>query len=715
MGLILHARQRRLRRIHAVALCIAAVASLLSFAQLAPESAQALDGSQFDAGNIISDENFFNSSTMNADDVQSFLNARVVTCAASSGQPCLKDYRQATYSQGADAYCQAYSGAGSETAASIIAKVGAACGINPQVLIVMLQKEQGLITSPSPTSTMYRSAMGYGCPDTAACDTEYYGFYNQVYNAAHQFQRYTKTSASWSYQPGRWNAIQWHPNAACGTSQVWIVNQATANLYIYTPYQPNAAALGNLYGTGDGCSSYGNRNFWRYYNDWFGNPSNWVRSASFEGGSVAGWTASNGFINTQVYRDSSISQDGEWFFATNTPAAGRALTQDARRNVSIGESATVTMWVRSADSTPYKGTLAVWGLGGTQEGSRTDFTATTKWQQVTTELPVYASSHDVIRLDLYLQQTLGTLWVDNVSMSFGKAPAKRNLLSNPSFEGSFAGWGPGNGAINQQVWQDKNAYDGAWLAAANTSQAGRSFAQEFPVSPRSGDVYNFSIALRSETPSAPMKGRVAIWALGRSAPMNSVADFTAGGTWSTVSVSIDIGSLAPSAIKVEIYMDSVGSTLWLDAGTLARNVLTAGSMEGGAFPWSATAAGVNVAVYSTQTSGIVPPAGTWFGATNASKAGASIYQDVSIRPRGGDTYQAELWVRSGAGPFTGRLAVWGLGGTTEVASSSFVADGTWKKITMPVQVTTSDHGTMRFEVYLDTPSSTLFFDGANLY
>ena len=32
------------------------------------------------------------------------------------------------------------------------------------------------------------------------------------------------------------------PNTACGSGQVWIENQATANLYIYTPYQPNAAA-----------------------------------------------------------------------------------------------------------------------------------------------------------------------------------------------------------------------------------------------------------------------------------------------------------------------------------------------------------------------------------------------------------------------------------------------------------------------------------------
>jgi uncharacterized protein Veg len=52
-------------------------------------------------------------------------------------------------------------------------------------------------------------------------------------------------------------------------------------LYKYTPYTPNAAALNNLYGLGDNCSAYGNRNFWRYFTDWFGSTQfgNLVRTA----------------------------------------------------------------------------------------------------------------------------------------------------------------------------------------------------------------------------------------------------------------------------------------------------------------------------------------------------------------------------------------------------------------------------------------------------
>jgi hypothetical protein len=69
---------------------------------------------------------------------------------------------------------------------------------------------------------------------------------------------------------GRSNFILYNPNTACGGSQIYIQNQATAGLYDYTPYQPDASALNNLGGTGDSCGSYGNRNFWVYFNNWFG-------------------------------------------------------------------------------------------------------------------------------------------------------------------------------------------------------------------------------------------------------------------------------------------------------------------------------------------------------------------------------------------------------------------------------------------------------------
>ncbi len=181
--------------------------------------------------------------------------------------------RQDTYTRPADANCpRTYVGAPAETAATIIAKVGAACGISQQVLLVILQKEQGLVTlsGNNLTARRYERAIGYGCPDTASCNPAYAHLFNQLYSAASRYRYYASNPTKFNHRAGLVNQVRFHPNAACGSSAVLIENQATAGLYNHTPYQPNAAALAAGKGTGNGCSAYGNRNFWIYFTDWFG-------------------------------------------------------------------------------------------------------------------------------------------------------------------------------------------------------------------------------------------------------------------------------------------------------------------------------------------------------------------------------------------------------------------------------------------------------------
>ncbi|WP_188422842.1 hypothetical protein [Mycetocola zhadangensis] len=238
-----------------------------------PEPASAAVASDFNPGNIISDATFYDSGTMSVGQIQTFLNSKVPNCKA--GYTCLKDYSQATTSQPSQAAgCSPLSGQNNLSAAAIIYWVSIACGINPQVLIVLLEKEQSLVSATSPGAGSYRSATGFACPDTAQCDARYYGYFNQVYNAALQFKRYQYYPTYFNHRAGRVNNVQWHPTAACGSAPLYIENQATAGLYNYTPYRPNDAALNNLYGTGDGCSAYGNRNFWRMFTDWFGSAQN---------------------------------------------------------------------------------------------------------------------------------------------------------------------------------------------------------------------------------------------------------------------------------------------------------------------------------------------------------------------------------------------------------------------------------------------------------
>jgi hypothetical protein len=262
-----------------VAVLVALLTSfgLTSISPIAPASA--LSGKNFDPGLIISDSVFFDFGTMTAEEIQRFLDSQVPVCGSGpTGMPCLKNYKTDTPEKIAEVgKCKYMPKQKNISAAQIIYNISRACGINPRVLLVTLQKEQGLVQARIPSPYMYRAAMGYGCPDSdpAICGKVWVGLFNQLYKAAGQFQWYGDPNGSFTHlRPGRQVSISYHPYATrnCGKQSFTLKNQATANLYYYTPFVPNTASLTNLRGTGDNCSSYGNRNFWRFYWDWFGSP-----------------------------------------------------------------------------------------------------------------------------------------------------------------------------------------------------------------------------------------------------------------------------------------------------------------------------------------------------------------------------------------------------------------------------------------------------------
>ena len=127
-----------------------ATAGLVAVHAAAPPSqlpdAAAADAADFTPGNLISDENFYDGLAMSAQEVQAFLEEQ-----NSSGSPtALRNYRQHTPSLEADAYCAAYQGAEDESAASIIARVGEACNLSPKAMLVLLEKEQSLVSAAEP-------------------------------------------------------------------------------------------------------------------------------------------------------------------------------------------------------------------------------------------------------------------------------------------------------------------------------------------------------------------------------------------------------------------------------------------------------------------------------------------------------------------------------------------------------------------------------------
>lgn len=277
-------RRSNNKRVLYVGLGIFVAVFLFSFLTQRFKSGQevgAVSLAAFDPGYIISDYQMSNYNSMSETEIQSFLTSKnscnnrdyevyqyIISKYPSTSWHwnnghfvCLSEER---FGDGETI------GSG-DTAAHIIWQAAQDYRINPQVLIVLLQKEQGLITDDAPNSIQYRSATGYGCPDTAPCSSQYYGFKNQVRKAAAMFR--TVLDGGWTNYPLGNNYIQYNPNAGCGGSVVNIRSLATSALYRYTPYQPNAEALAAGYGTAY-CGAYGNRNFYLFFEDWFGGITN---------------------------------------------------------------------------------------------------------------------------------------------------------------------------------------------------------------------------------------------------------------------------------------------------------------------------------------------------------------------------------------------------------------------------------------------------------
>lgn len=298
-------------RLRVLLMAAALIATLFVSVGGNASGARAVTGADFDPGQIISDANFYNGNAMSEAEIQRFLESMVGTCQNSN---CLAVYRTdtptRTWSFGT---CSTYVGGAGESAARIIFKVQQACGLSAKVILVTLQKEQSLITSAAPSDGVMRKAMGYGCPDTSACDSTYYGFFNQLFAAGRQLTWYGNPAGSFtSIRVGQVNPIRLHPDASCGTKDVLVRNRATAALYYYTPYTPNSAALANLGGTGDRCSSYGNRNFWVFYNSWFGAPVGPDARALIDAEYAAQGGAS-GALGTAVSDVIAITENGGGF------------------------------------------------------------------------------------------------------------------------------------------------------------------------------------------------------------------------------------------------------------------------------------------------------------------------------------------------------------------------------------------------------------------
>ncbi len=265
--------------------------ALVFFLALTPLLASA---QEFDPNNLISDERFVDTATLGgAEGIQKFLESRGSPLANNSadflaklrepGDASLKsrlpDPRPALGRQ--------------RSAAELIYDAATSAGLNPQVVLVTLQKEQSLIDGKfSAEQELQRAldrALGFGCPDEGGCSEIFLGFYHQLFgNFDAEGNRYigmpSSLVRSFNFEVGgvrtgrgpmvdannnafgNGNRIRTArkgdtitlentlgpPNNASLTQTVTLSNFATTALYRYTPHVYN-----------------GNYNFHKFFTAWF--------------------------------------------------------------------------------------------------------------------------------------------------------------------------------------------------------------------------------------------------------------------------------------------------------------------------------------------------------------------------------------------------------------------------------------------------------------
>lgn len=213
------------------------------------------------------------------------------------------------------------------TAAELIWDASVQSGLNPQVIVVTLNKEQSLITghqdsSPEKLQKALDRAMGFDCPDATGCGDLFPGFYFQLFgNFDTEGNRYLGAARSlmksFSTSGGRGPVVAGRvarvgdvvtldnttggPYGALPQQTVTITNNATAALYRYTPHVYN-----------------GNYNFWRFFNEWFRYPNGTI-------------------IALSGAADSYIIQDGTKQLLPSFVATARALDVGKKVTVSPNE------------------------------------------------------------------------------------------------------------------------------------------------------------------------------------------------------------------------------------------------------------------------------------------------------------------------------------------------------------------------------------------
>ncbi|MFZ4648050.1 MAG: hypothetical protein ACOYMB_00240 [Patescibacteria group bacterium] len=216
--------------------------ALLAFFICSPTAKAIEIDAEFNPENIISDSELLDYNSMGLTDIQNFLNKknsylanyRTINSHGTIDKSAAEIIYDATH-QNYD--CSGIDLGDSPTEADKKARCRIITTVSPKLILVLLQKEQGLIEKANPSQSSLDWAAGYGCPDSIACNPYYKGFGKQINSASLQFLAYINEQYRYSYKAGQtYTFTNPYGTISTATMSVTPQNKATAALYNYTPH-----------------------------------------------------------------------------------------------------------------------------------------------------------------------------------------------------------------------------------------------------------------------------------------------------------------------------------------------------------------------------------------------------------------------------------------------------------------------------------------------
>jgi len=128
-----------------------------------------------------------------------------------------------------------------------------------------------------------------------------------------------------------------------------------------------------------------------------------LRNGSFESGDGPEPWERNGPCAASAALDPAGSREGQRYLAASSPGPGcLSVLQDVPAAPSAGATYRLAVWVRSADATPRRATLALWALGPATSVATALVDLDDAWRCGEVALPIDGAGYTGLRAELYL-------------------------------------------------------------------------------------------------------------------------------------------------------------------------------------------------------------------------------------------------------------------------------------------------------------------------